>query len=82
MASQSGALPMRFGIRIAPVFGVVFSRMSACGLGFPPAIVGQASRPSSGSLWSGFAPARASRVGYRSTACSGSVTTVPGKAPP
>ena len=69
-------------LRIAPVVGVVLSRIASCGEGFPWAIVGQASRPSSGCCCSNDAPASLSSVGYQSTMCSGSLTTVPGSIRP
>ena len=43
--------------RIAPLAGAALSRISSCGDGLPSAIVGQASRPSSGSFCSSDAPA-------------------------
>jgi hypothetical protein len=52
--------------RTAPVLGVVLSEMASCGDGLPSAIVGQASRPSTGRGCSAFAPHRRISVGYPS----------------
>jgi hypothetical protein len=49
--------------RIAPLAGAALSRIASCGDGLHSAIVGQASRPSSGSFWSSDAAVFPGRAG-------------------
>src|SRR5439155_26340044 len=63
--------------RMAPPPGAALSKILSCGDGLPLVIVGQTSLPSSGSFCFSDPPSRPTSVGYQSTTCIGSSTTVP-----